>query len=144
MRVGERARVLVTARGLRIATLVAGVVATWGDVAWASGHELNALGDAFQVAAAVVAALPWTISWCLLLRRNSIRTWFWGTLTAGIATVIIIASELSSVSGGSPQAIFVLVALLPAVAHLIKRVRAEVRAERAGDAGGGDEKVGPG
>jgi hypothetical protein len=126
------------ARRVRIGTLVVGVATIWSGVARASGHELGALGLLFAWAAAAAALVPWGISGWLLLSKSSPRVWAWGTLTAGIATVLILVSELQ------PQAAYVSVALLPAAAHLFKRVRAELRGQRGGDAGSGGGKTGIG
>jgi hypothetical protein len=115
------------ARRVRIGTVLVGVgaalaVATaWGGVARASGNELGALRSLFQLAAAVAGVLPWAISFRLLFSKPSPSVWVWGMLTAATATVFVLVSELP------PQAVYVSVAVLPAVAHLFKRARAEQR-----------------
>jgi hypothetical protein len=121
------------ARRVWIGTLVAGVALGWSGVARASGHALGAL---FACAEVLAALLPWGISCWLLLSKPSPRVWAWGTLTAGLATALVVVSELP------PQAAYVSVALLPAVAHLFKRLRAELRGQRGGDAGSGDGTAG--
>ena len=115
-----------------------GIAMACGGVARASGNELGALRSLFQLAAAVAGVLPWAISCRLLFSKPSPSVWVWGTLTAGIATVFVLVSELP------PQVIYVSVAVLPAVAHLFKRTRAELRTQRGGNAGSGDGTAGVG
>jgi hypothetical protein len=125
-------------RRVWIVTFVVGVATAWGGVARASGHGLDAMGELFAWAEAVAALVPWTISCALLFSKPSPRVLAWGTLTAGMATTLVLASELP------PQAAYVSVALLPAVVHLFRRVRAELRGQRGGDAGSGDGQAGVG
>lgn len=110
------------ARPLWVATVVGGVLAVWAGVAWASGNELNALGEIITLALVIFAGLPWAISLLLLVRKSSSGTCIVGTLTSGIALVVVLVAALR------PQPLYVGLALAPAVAHLLKRGRAQ-RAE---------------
>jgi hypothetical protein len=123
-------------RNGQVAVVVAGAVTASAGVARASGHELGALDDLLLMAAMVIGGVPWAISWWLLSRKDSPRTWFLGSLMSAIATAITLWATLSSDDGGSSRLIFAGVALLPGAAHQLKRVRAELRSQRGGDAGG--------
>jgi hypothetical protein len=126
-------------RKARVAALVAGAVTASAGVARASGNELGALDDLLFMAAVVVCGVPWAISWWLLSRKDSPRIWFLGSLMSALATAIIFFATPSSDFGGPSQLICVGVGLLPAAAHQLKRVRAELRSQRGGDAAGGSD-----
>jgi hypothetical protein len=124
-----------TARPVRVATVVGGLTAVWAGTAWASGHGLDALGELIALALVVFAGLPWAISLLLLLRKSSPATCIVGTLTAGIAFVVVLMAALP------PQPLYVGLALAPAAAHLIKRARAH-RAEQTMSAADGKSAAG--
>jgi len=124
-------RKATTARPVRVATLVGGVMAVWASTARASGHGLDALGEVIALALVIFAGLPWAISLLLLLRKSSPATCIVGTLTAGIALVVVLLAALP------PEPLYVGLALAPIAAHLIKRGRAH-RTEKA--ASGSDGK----
>jgi hypothetical protein len=123
------------ARPVPVATVVGGVAAVWAGSARASGHGLDALGEVIALALVIFAGLPWAISLLLLLRKSSPGTCIVGTLTSGIALVVILVAALP------PQPLYIGLALAPAAAHLIKRGRAH-RAEENASADG--EKPGAG
>jgi hypothetical protein len=119
-----------TGRPVRVATFVGGLTAVWAGTARASGHGLDALGAIIALALVIFAGLPWAISLLLLLRKSSPGTCIVGTLTAGIAVVVILFAALP------PQPLYLGLALAPAAAHLIKRGRAR-RAEQPASANDG-------
>jgi len=101
-----------------VATVVGAVVAFWAGAARASGSELGALGAVIVLALVIFAGLPWAISLLLLLRKSSPATCIVGTLTSGIAFVVVLLAALP------PQPlVYVGLALMPAAAHLLKRWR---------------------
>jgi branched-subunit amino acid ABC-type transport system permease component len=102
-------------RARAVATIAAASAPT---IARASGHELNALGDLITLVGACVAAVPWLVSCALLARKPTPLTWVLGT---GFAVAAAIAAGLAEL----PSAC-VAVAALPAVAHLVKRIRANL------------------
>jgi hypothetical protein len=109
-----------------VATIVGVVVVIWANDARASGNELGALGLFIGLALAIFAGLPWAISLLLLLRKSSPATCIVGTLTSGIAFVVVLVAALP------PQPlVYVGLALVPAAAHLLKRWRGR-QAEAAG------------
>jgi hypothetical protein len=106
------------ARPIPVATIVGAAVAVWSGAARASGNELGALGALIVLALVIFAGVPWAISLFLLLRKSSPGTCIVGTLTSGIAFVVVLVAALP------PQPlVYVGIALLPAAAHLLKRWR---------------------
>ncbi len=111
-------------------------MATWASAARASGNELGALGLVIGLAMVIFAGLPWAISLLLLLRKSTPGTCIVGTLTSGMASVVVLVAALP------PQPLLYLgLALAPAVAHLIKRGRA-YGAQKMASADGGKASSG--
>ena len=113
-------------RPSQVATLVGAVVVSWAGAARASGNELGALGLVIGLALVIFAGLPWAISLLLLFRKSSPASCVVGTLTSGIALVVVLMAGLP------PLPLFVALALAPAVAHLFKRRRADRAGATAG------------
>ncbi len=105
-----------------VGLLVAGAALLWSSAAAASGHELDALDSLFAAALALVALVPWTIYWWLLIGwKDSPRVVAGGTITPALAAVLV------GVGGLAPVPVYVALALLPAAAHVLRHVRALAR-----------------
>jgi hypothetical protein len=103
-------------RQARIAIGLGAAALTWSPVAHASGHELNALGDLIELVATFVASVPWLVSCGLLLRKPTVRGWFFGTATSALAGLLV------GMAGAPAWAIGL--AVLPAAGHQLKLVLA--------------------
>lgn len=106
------------ARPIQAATVVGGVVVTWASAARASGNELVGVELVIGLALVIFAGLPWAISLLLLIRKSSPAVCVVGTLTSGIAFVVVLVAALPP----DPM-VYVGLDLVPAAAHLLKRWR---------------------
>jgi hypothetical protein len=104
-------------RALQLVVAAAIVAAAGG--AWASGHAGPDLGPIFAtlvVVSILFGGVPWLVSWWLLSRKRSGLVWFLGSASPGLTVAVVLFwGELFE-----PQAAYVFLALLPALAHQIK------------------------